>query len=223
MQYYIKYPPVHHPADSSVFYSKPYQKIEMTYYISLDSLREYFYELVPSVKFTRRKGEFDISVIDRQTSTFINEKPGVFLDGVLYDDYAAIAGIPAGDIDRMVILPATYYYKDFTFGGIVDIHTKKSDFNGVKLLPEMTRFFFPMADAPQWRFSAPGYAKSDSISRIPDFRYLLHWDPSVKIEKGETTVHFYTGDVTGSFMVKVMGRSKDGEILEAVKEIMVEQ
>ncbi len=119
----------------------------MTSYISLDSLREYFYELVPSVRFTGRKGEFNISVIDRQTSTFIDEKPGVFLDGVRYDDYAAIAGLPAGEINRIVILPTTYYYKDFTFGGIVDIHTKKSDFNGVKPLPNMTRFLFPMVNS----------------------------------------------------------------------------
>jgi hypothetical protein len=224
MQYYLQNPPVQNPVDSSVFYSKPYQTIEMTSYISLDSLREYFYELVPSIKFTSRKGEFNISVIDRQTSTFIDEKPGVFLDGVRYDDYATIAALPAGEISRMVILPTTYYYKDFTFGGIVDIHTKKSDFNGVKPLPNMTRFLFPMVNSSEWRFSAPIYAVSDTLDRIPDFRYLLHWDPSVKIENtGVTTVHFYTSDVTGSFLVSVVWKTAEGEILQAGYEIIVEQ
>lgn len=65
--------------DSSVFYSMPYQEINLGNYITLDSLKEYFYELVPSVKFTRRRGEYDISVIDQKSLTYLEEKPGSFL------------------------------------------------------------------------------------------------------------------------------------------------
>lgn len=222
-QDYIKILPVPYPADSSVFYSKPFQTIEMKNYISLDSLREYFYELVPSVKFTQRRGEADISVIDQQTLTHIEEKPGVFLDGVKYDNYAIIAGIPAEEIDRMSILPTVYYYKDFTFGGIIDIHTKKSDFNGVKLLPGMIRFRYPLANACEWKFISPDYDVAGSPGRIPDFRYLLHWDPNVRPDSsGEASVRFYTGDLKGIYIVSVMGRSKEGEFLEAETEINVE-
>ena len=124
--------------------------------LSLIHFREYFYELVPSVKFTQRRGEFDISVIDPLTLFPLNNKPGVFLDGVLYDNYAGLANIPVGEIDRMTVITNTYYYKDFTFGGIIDIHTKKSDFNSVKLLPNMTRFIYPMASKSEWRFVSAG-------------------------------------------------------------------
>jgi hypothetical protein len=194
----------------------------MSNYINLDSLREYFYELVPSVKFTQRRGEFNISVIDQQTQIPIEDKPGVFLDGVLFDNYALIAGIPPGEIDRMAILPATYYYKVFTFGGIVDIHTKKSDFSIVKPLPEMTRFLFPMANACEWTFTSPDYTVDDFLDRKPDFRYLLYWEPQVQVDSsGEASVSFYTGDVKGSFVVKIVGMNATGEMMQAENEIRV--
>jgi hypothetical protein len=210
-------------ADSSVFYAQPYQLIEMSNYIRLDSLREYFYELVPSVKFSQRRGESYISVIDPLTLSPLQNRPGVFLDGVLYDNNAGIVNIAVGEIDRIAVLPDTYYYKDFTFGGIIDIHTKKSDFNIVRPLPNMTRFIYPMASQSEWRFTPPDYSVADSLSRIPDFRYLLFWEPSVKIDNsGEVSIHFYTSDVKGRFVVKVAGMTDEGEFLKSEIGIFIE-
>lgn len=209
--------------DSSVFYLKPYELIEFKNYINLDSLREYIYELVPSVKFSGRKEGSEIMVFDPVTMSYLEDKPGIFIDGVLYTDFAEIAKIPIRDIDRMAIISSTYYYKDFTFGGIIDIHTKKSDFNSVKLLPNMNRFIYPMADVCEWKFTSPDYSGISSSGRIPDFRYLLYWEPNVRVEQsGETKVHFYTGDVKGRFIVKVVGISEKGEILHFENEILIE-
>jgi hypothetical protein len=221
-QPFSRTPPVPYAADSSVFYNMPYQSVKLGNYIILDSLREYFYELVPSVKFTQRRGAVDISLIDQQTQTFIEDKPGVFVDGVLYDNYARIAGIPPGEIDRMAILPSTYYYRDFSFGGIVDIHTKKSDFTIVRPLPEMTRFLFPLSDKSEWTFTGVDHADRNSMERVPDFRYLLYWEPNaVPDADHETTLRFYAGDLSGSYVVKVAGLSETGEIIQAENEITI--
>jgi hypothetical protein len=222
-QYFSKNMPVKHGADSSVFYFMPYQTIYLGNYITLDSLEEYFHELVPSVKFTRKRGEYDISVIDQQSFTSLKEKPGLFLDGVLFDNYAALANIPPAEIDRISIIPADYYYKDLTFGGIIDIHTKKSDFNNVKLLPGMTRFIYPKTSATEFKFISPDYSVTSTPGRIPDFRYLLTWEPNVKSDSsGVATVQFYTGDITGSFVIMVEGLSDEGEIIQAENEFSVE-
>ena len=209
--------------DSSVFYSKPYELIDFKNYINLDSLREYIYELVPSVKFTGRKGGSEIMVFDPVSMSYLEDKPGIFIDGVLYNNFAEIAKIPIREIGWMAVIPATYYYKDFILGGIIDIHTKKSDFNSVKLLPDMNRFIYPMADASEWKFTSPDYSTAGSITRIPDFRYLLYWEPNVRVEKSqEAMVQFYTGDVKGRFIVKVVGISENGEILHAENEILID-
>jgi len=211
------------PKDSSVFYSEPYQLIEFKNYIYLDSLREYFYELVPSVKFSRKKGETDIAVFDPNTMDFLDEKPGVFVDGVLYDNYAEIAKLAVRDIDRIAIIAETYYYGIFTFGGIIDIHTKKSDFNCVSPSPDMIRFIYPMADRDEWKFSSPVYSIAGNSDRIPDFRYLLYWQPDLRTSNSQdVSVKFYTGDLKGIYIIKVIGMSENGEMLEAENEIYVD-
>lgn len=179
--------------------------------------------MAPIVRFSQRNGGIDISFRDPANHSFLEDKPGVFLDGIFYDNYAEIANIPVKDIDRFAVLPSTYYYRDFNFGGIIDIHTKKSDFNSVKPLPNMTRIIFPMANASEWKFISPDYSVSDPKNRIPDFRYLLHWEPNIKVINAEgAKVQFYTGDVKGKFIVKVVGITEDGEILQSEKEILVD-
>jgi hypothetical protein len=220
---YMNLTPVKDLPDSSVFYFKPYQTIKPGNYITLDSLGEYFHELVPSVRITTRKGEYDILVMDMQSMTNLKEKPAVFLDGVLFDDYAAVANYPPSDIDRISILPEAYYYKDLSFGGIIDIHTKKSDFNDVKALDNMTRFIYPKAVASEYRFISPDYSISPVSDRTPDFRYLLDWSPYVRPDSsGIADLQFYTGDLKGVFVVEVKGLSDNGDILNAHCEITVE-
>jgi hypothetical protein len=87
----------------------------------------------------------------------------------------------------------------------------------------MNRFIYPMADVSEWKFLSPDYSTPGSQIRIPDFRYLLYWEPSVRLEKsGETKLQFYTGDVKGRFIVKVVGISDKGEILQAENEIYID-
>jgi hypothetical protein len=206
--------------DSSVFYSGPYQEIDFKNYIILDSLLEYFYELVPSVKFTSRKNEFDISIIDPLNQRYLSERPGVFFDGVLYDDYSEIANVPVSELSLMAVLPAEYYYQDFSFGGIVDIHTKNSDFKTVKLSDNMVRLKYPLADNDDLKFSGPDYSASNG--RIPDLRYLLYWEPWLKrASSGGFTFDFFTGDLPGTYIIKVAGISDKGSIFFCETEINV--
>ncbi|HAM11635.1 MAG TPA: hypothetical protein DCP74_15520 [Bacteroidales bacterium] len=86
----------------------------------------------------------------------------------------------------------------------------------------MTRFIYPLSHVAEWRFLSLDYSIADPSDRIPDLRFLLHWEPVVRIEKsGEALIQFYTGDVKGIFVVKVVGLSDDGEILQAESEINV--
>ncbi len=208
--------------DNEGFYHHSPRIIEMDEYVLLDSLPEYFYELVPSVKYTFTRGQYDIRVLDKVNSSYFEENPGVFIDGVLYSDYGQLARIPVNEISSISILPELYFYHDFSFGGIIDLHTKKSDFSAVQLLPNMIRLVFPLAARPEMEYNAVDHSLRDIPNRIPDFRYLICWEPDITIgPHGENTIQFYTGDVSGDFIIKVIGISAQGKIVRSETKIVV--
>jgi hypothetical protein len=221
-EYFKKVPVSAERRDSSVFYPMPYRNILTENYIALDSLTEYFHELIPEVTFIRKRKEVELSVTDPSSLNVLQEKPGVFLDGIPYDNYTEIADIPAGEIERISILPAVYYYRSLTYGGIIDIHTKKSDFSTVKLLPDMVRFIYPMPNLCELKFTAPDYSVKDTLSSLPDFRYLLAWEPDIRSNNdGMSSFQFFTGDLAGTYIIKVTGLTDDGKILHSEIEISV--
>jgi hypothetical protein len=201
-------------ADSSVFYRMPFRTIHTGIFIELDSLSEYFYELIPEVRFTKKRSEYDIHVINQVQQTYLDEIPGVFLDGVPFNNYRALAALPVQELDRISVLPDYYYYRDLHFGGIVDIHTKKADFSSVKLTENMIRFIYPLADRCEWNFQPVVHSDTAGSGKIPDFRYLLAWEPALEKQGGEKSkLTFYTGDLGGTYVVHVSGITGNGKLL----------
>lgn len=204
------------------FYSNPIQILEINEYIKLDSLTEYFWELIPSTRFIQRKGKYTISITNPETFKPYKETPGVFVDGVLYSDYDKIASIPVEEVRQIVILDKIYYYMDFTFGGIIDIHTKKNDFNSVQVLPNMVRIIYPLGTIPKTEYITIDYSESEKQNNIPDLRYLLCWNSDIATNNtGEATFEFYTGDIEGEYIISVVGITYNGKIIRSEKEIEV--
>ena len=61
----------------------------------------------------------------------------------------------------------------------------------------------------------------DSTSRIPDYRNQLLWIPDFKLEKEETTLDFFTSDVSGDFEVRLEGFSSKGEPISVLETFFV--
>jgi uncharacterized protein YfaS (alpha-2-macroglobulin family) len=61
-------------------------------------------------------------------------------------------------------------------------------------------------------FYSPAYNTAEKLnSRIPDFRNVLYWSPSLKTnENGRQNVSFYTSDVQGKYAVMVQGITPNG-------------
>jgi hypothetical protein len=64
---------------------------------------------------------------------------------------------------------------------------------------------------PQQEFTSPDYSDEQKLkSRIPDFRNLLFWDPSVKTDNtGKAHISFYTSDNTANYIISIKGMSPD--------------
>ncbi|WP_282160755.1 hypothetical protein [Ulvibacterium marinum] len=60
-------------------------------------------------------------------------------------------------------------------------------------------------------FFSPDYSFKSPEHKRPDFRTTLLWIPNLSIKSAERIpIEFYTGDYTGSFVVKVEGLTRDG-------------
>ena len=57
-------------------------------------------------------------------------------------------------------------------------------------------------------FFSPNYSSSKN-EKIPDFRYQLYWNPSIK--NASDSFSFYSSDVTGTFEIIVEGFTFDGK------------
>lgn len=204
------------------FYSHPGRTFHMKEYIRLDSLSEYFYELIPSVQIVQNRSKSEIKVMDPVTFNWIEEAPGLFLDGVLYPDYRGISLIPVSKLDRITILSEVYHYHDFTFGGIIDIHTTESDFNEVPLLANMTRFIYPLTSRSRFKYNSRDYSETGLSDRIPDLRSVLLWKTDITIDtSNEKEVRFFTGDVSGEYTIEITGITSEGEIVRTETRINV--
>ena len=199
------------------FYTNSDELIKASDYIRLDSITEYFWELLPSARFSQKKGKFDIEVINPATTTTFEDPPGVFVDGVLYTDFQQIATMSVDALREIGVISHIYYYRDFTFGGIVDIHTKDNNFSDVALQPNMVRVRYPLGAKEEMTYTLPSFADAGKLTRVPDLRYLLYWNPEVDLpENGENaTVSFTTSDIEGDYTISVIGITGDGKIIHS--------
>ena len=204
----------------STFYTDPNRIIRTDNYVKLDSLAEYFYELIPSVQFHQVQGKYRITITRPQGQLDLGPNPGVFVDGVYFSEFGNIAKIPVEKVDRIEVIWEKYYYKDFAFDGIVSIYTRKADFYSVDLQDNMARIIYPLTDKEEFRFNNKKYTANNLNSRVPDLRYLLLWEPLIANE----TMHdlaFFTSDVSGIYELKICGYADSGEWLEEIREFEV--
>jgi uncharacterized protein YfaS (alpha-2-macroglobulin family) len=55
--------------------------------------------------------------------------------------------------------------------------------------------------------------ESKRLSRKPDFRNVLYWNPHIETDNdGNASVEFYTSDLAGGFVVVVKAIAKDGQL-----------
>ncbi|MCY1722770.1 carboxypeptidase-like regulatory domain-containing protein [Prolixibacteraceae bacterium Z1-6] len=203
------------------FYTTPNLSLYMDDYIRLDSLSEYFYELVPYVHFNRVKKDYQLQVINRKSKFALGDRPGVFIDGVLYTDFDEMAKMPVEDIDRIDVIWELYYYKDFTFDGIVSVYTKKANFYSVDLQGNMMRIVYPMTDRNNLRFKVKEYGSEKDANRNPDLRDLLLWKPFVDA-RDLPKLNFFTSDISGVYEISITGYTSSGERISYSTDFYVE-
>ncbi|NCA86209.1 MAG: hypothetical protein EOM83_11650 [Clostridia bacterium] len=190
-------------------------------YISLASLTEVFYEIVPPVSI-RSHGNRKSFVVANYTTNEVQPNDLLLLDGVPVFDVEKVLAISPANIESISVINQTYYLGDQRLNNVISIQTKTGDFGGY-IFPENAVFLEYQTYSPQILFNAPSY-QTDLLksSTLPDFRTTLLWHPQLLLPADASQkISFYTADNKGTFRVWVRGVAADGTIVATSSVIQV--
>ncbi|MEO1009812.1 MAG: TonB-dependent receptor plug domain-containing protein [Bacteroidota bacterium] len=210
--------------DQMTLYGQPSNRIfidsipALTTGSAIDVLR-----LVPGVQVT---GEYpNQSVIIRGASSIsFSSNPLFLLDGVPVDAQA-IQNMRAVEVMFIDVLkgPAAAIYGSRSAGGVVAVYSHIG--LGIPAEPQpvpgVANFKIPGFYKTR-EFYAPDYSTERPEHERPDYRTTLHWEPTIALDgKEKASVHFYTGDSSGEYLIQVEGMSEDGRPVTGMSRITV--
>ena len=204
------------------FYGIPEMEIFLDDYISLPVMQEVFFELVPGVLLRSIKSGYDVKIVNPLTGSYYPEPPLVMIDGVIINDLTVLADLNPEIVEKIEVVKTPYLIGDLILHGIVNVITRSGDFSNITMPDYAVVLPYRVIDKPD-TFIAPDYAdRLNSLSRIPDVRNTLYWNPSVKTDRnGEAETEFWTSDLPGVYSVNVQGISAHGEKISLYKTFMV--
>jgi len=192
--------------EDQAFYGKPDDILYIDDYIQLPTLEEYFNGLPTLAKVRKRKGEKFFRVIGA-SNELTDIDPLTLVDLVAIDDPAKILSIPPANISRIEIVTGLYVKGDQTYGGIINIISRRSDFAGIDL-PSSGVFinYGFLSDTSHYPEIRP------PLPHSPDTRNTLCWYPKLVLDNGNAAkVSFTTSDTPGRYLIILTGITAGGE------------
>jgi len=204
------------------FFGKPDNSVSMSTFIELTSLKEAIKEIIPGVVTVKKGGKTVINSVYRFKNKVFFTNPLIIVDGVPVHNHEKVLGIALDHIEKVDVLNLGYILSNVYINGIIDITTVRGNLS--EPLFDNTVFrqeFEAFQQLPG--FPSPDYSTPEKrLSRIPDFRNTLYWNPDIKTdEDGKASVEFYTSDIKGTFTLLVEGFTRDGAKGKITSELLV--
>lgn len=192
---------------------EPTEDIELDDYVGFTDFIQMAKEILYSVRIQKEDNKYQIAVVDRER--FITHKnPVVFVNGVPLENIDPILSWGSDKIKRIQIQSKPRYFGDVPFeNGMIFIWTRKMDFwSGIE--HKRNRVVNLPGYQKQVKLKFPDYS-DNSNKRLPDFRQVLFWEPSIAIENNKTyEFSFYTSDEVGDFEVVLQGITNKNQVIE---------
>ncbi|MGV3658433.1 MAG: hypothetical protein ACO1NX_10770, partial [Chitinophagaceae bacterium] len=197
--------------DSLPFYGTPTNSYLLDDYTRFTTMEEVLREYVREINVRKRGGQFQMILYNEPELLFFRDDALIMVDGVPLFNQSALFTYDPLKVRRLDVLTRRFFIGQLTFNGIASFTTHAGNFEGLALNPRAVIIDYEGLQQ-QREFYAPVYeTEQQLLSRLPDFRNLLHWAPQVKYtgpQKQELS--FYTSDRKGKYVVVVQGLSRDG-------------
>jgi hypothetical protein len=197
--------------DSVAFYGKPDGVYFMDDYTRFSTMEEVIREYVGFMDVVKKKGHYGLNVLDMSTNSYFQVDPLVLVDGVPLTSTDKLITLDPLQFRKIEVVNRRYFLGNTFFNGILNFQTFKGDLANLELDPRATVMDYEGLQL-QREFYSPSYDTQDKInSHLPDFRNVLYWSPDIRVDQsGKNTVHFYTSDRKGKYIMMLQGLSKDG-------------
>ena len=219
--------------DSISFYGTPYSTYLLDNYKRFVTMEEVLREYVREVMVRIRDKNYYLLVFSKQlynlrsyrdyTNNMMDENgPLALIDGIPVTNLNKLIKYDPLKVRKLEVVADRYLIGKTIYDGVLSFTTYKGEFEDLELNKNELLF-----DNEGWqrqrKLYIPDYKDLQiKKNRIPDFRELLYWDPEVKISKTDSgKISFYTGDLTGKFVVVVKGVSEDGRIVNEMASFEV--
>lgn len=207
--------------DSNAFYGKADRVYLLDNYSRFATLEEVIREYVTPVSLNKTDGKFNLAVYDEENKQFFKDKPLLLLDGVMIKDVDKFLSYDPLKIRKLEVVSRLYFEGNNKYKGIINFTTYEGKMEGYELDPSSIVLDYKGLQASRI-FAAPLYDTEAQIeNRLPDFRHLLYWNPSITINSNDTQqISLFTSDLKGKYLIAVQGISNNG--VPVYKEIKIE-
>ena len=205
------------------FYEELGTVFKLDDYTRFPSVRETFVEVITlaAIRGTGANAKFVINneYDPNQIAKFNDLAPLVLMDGILIQDNSELLNYSARDIDNIRVINYPYRYGSKIYSGIIAVETKKGGF-----VPNLTKDYIEEINLPptigQKKYYRPDYSNA-VLTRIPDYRVQLLWEPKVEFSEKGYSATFYTSDVSGTYLISMEGFNKKGNYMVIKKYFTV--
>lgn len=190
---------------NAAFYGEPEFVLKLADYVSLPSMSEYFYELVPSVRLKREGKVNTLKVLGNYPELSIYD-PLILLDMVPIFDVDKLLTLDPDRINRIEVMTVPYVRGDIIFGGIISLFSEKGDMAGINL-PESGRFI-------NYSMFSKNQSSEAKISdkHFPDLNNCLFWNGIVNPDNsGKLDISFNSGNNSGQFWILIQSVNEQGK------------
>jgi hypothetical protein len=195
------------------FYGKPDMEIVLADYIKLPVMQEVFFELVPIVFLKNKKHNSDFYVVDPVKNEITDIPAFLLIDGVPVSEPSFMLNLDPEIVEKIDVVQENYQVGDFVFYGIINVITKRGDFENVNLPSYALKLRYRSVDLTR-AFISPEYNSVNLDSRIPDVRTTLYWNPSIqKVKDGSEWINFWSSDDNSEYLINIQGINSKGELI----------
>jgi hypothetical protein len=209
------------PIDSTAFYYKADETYQLDEYTRFPVMEEVMREYISGVVVRKKKDNFYFYLLYKKTNKLFNDSPLVLLDGVPIFNTNEIMSFSPLKVKRLEVVTNKYFLGPSEFHGIVSYYTYQGDLGGFTLRPKNKLVDYQGLQIPR-KFYHSTYPVQPEISRTPDPRYLLYWNPSVTINRSiNNEINFFSSDVPGKYRILVEGITSSGQSIHSSTYFLV--